>query len=444
MFSNSYVPRLRFNEELFDQLAQGSEDIKALSKQTQEDAYEVVNVLRDEIRDTTRKFQELAKIVQDGLIVTSEDNTITDYSPAAERIFGWKKEEVLGKDMSILVPDNYYRIFLHILNENPDEMISMTNGRAKSKQGENLDIEFTVSRLSFVGEQFNFIVVRNVTDQLRRIREIKEKNKILTAIATCSKLWYQKDWRANIEIGLAHLGEAVGADAVSVFEYIHQECQLQHEWQKKPDSVSLTNIDCKSPIITKILKKLVSGDTVLITGATQDESELLKNLKHKSLTLVPIHANQKFWGFFAYHFKNNPKAWFDTVLESLSTLTDILGSALEHKGQQKEIQVLQNTLNSLSDSLLITDSEGVVIFSNKAFCDIFNMDHREIIGKNLWKENTSIPEGFWETICHGDTWEGEMEVKLGRKKMTARSVVIPILNGEPTKPSYFLAIKKPN
>lgn len=36
-----------------------------------------------------------------GLIVTGSDGTITDWSPAAERIYGYSKDEVLGKTTSI-------------------------------------------------------------------------------------------------------------------------------------------------------------------------------------------------------------------------------------------------------------------------------------------------------------------------------------------------------
>lgn len=202
MYQPEKYPKLAINQDKLDRLQKSSSELQAMARETKEVAGDVIAVLRDEIKNTTRKFQELAKIVQDGLIVTAEDNTITDYSPAAERIFGWTKEEILGQSLEMLLPANYYRVFLHILNENPDKMISMTNGRAVSKDGSHLDIEFTVSRLNFVGEDFNFIVVRDVTEQISRIQEIKEKNKILSAIAGCSKLWVQKDWKDNIEAGL--------------------------------------------------------------------------------------------------------------------------------------------------------------------------------------------------------------------------------------------------
>lgn len=200
-------------------------------------------------------------------------------------------------------------------------------------------------------------------------------------------------------------------------------------------------IDCDSKQILRYLKKLKSGETVLIDGGTKEELGFLRSIRHGSLTLVPVMANDNFWGFFAYHFKHS-HPWFATVLDSLSTLSDIMGAALERKGQEKEIRFLQEILNSLTDSLIITNAQGIVLFSNKTFCKMLNLDYREIIGQNLWKDNSSLPKDFWDTVNSGETWEGEVVISLAKKKKTVHTVIIPILDGNPKQPSYFLAIKK--
>ncbi len=52
-------------------------------------------------------LRSILDTVPDGVVVIDRDGLMTSFSPAAERMFGWTADEVLGKNVSLLMPEPY-------------------------------------------------------------------------------------------------------------------------------------------------------------------------------------------------------------------------------------------------------------------------------------------------------------------------------------------------
>lgn len=52
-------------------------------------------------------LQSILATVPDGMVVISERGIIQSFSVAAERLFGWKADEVIGQNVKMLMPDSY-------------------------------------------------------------------------------------------------------------------------------------------------------------------------------------------------------------------------------------------------------------------------------------------------------------------------------------------------
>lgn len=52
-------------------------------------------------------LRSILDTVPDAVVVIDRQGLMTSFSPAAERMFGWKEEEVLGKNVSLLMPEPY-------------------------------------------------------------------------------------------------------------------------------------------------------------------------------------------------------------------------------------------------------------------------------------------------------------------------------------------------
>lgn len=95
-------------------------------------------------------------------ILTIDINGIIKYvNPAVKRIFGYSSEEILEKNINLLIPELYYN------GPNSNEELPNSNRETMGirKNNSRLPIEFTVSKF-FVGEQcFLTIMLRDITER---------------------------------------------------------------------------------------------------------------------------------------------------------------------------------------------------------------------------------------------------------------------------------------
>lgn len=135
-------------------------------------------------------------------ILTIDINGIIKYvNPAIERIFGYSSEDIIEKNINLLIPELYY--YDHnssALNE--ELMNSNRETMGIRKDNSKLPIEFTVSKF-FVGEQcFLTIMIRDITERKQYEEMIRYQafydsltglpNRLLLKERICHEISYAK------------------------------------------------------------------------------------------------------------------------------------------------------------------------------------------------------------------------------------------------------------
>jgi two-component system sensor kinase FixL len=65
------------------------------------------HALERTLREQAEHLRSILETVPDAIIVIDETGAIESFSPAAERLFGWAAAEVIGRDVSLLMPAPY-------------------------------------------------------------------------------------------------------------------------------------------------------------------------------------------------------------------------------------------------------------------------------------------------------------------------------------------------
>lgn len=114
----------------------------------------------------------------DGIISISEKGVILSFNPAAERIFGYREDEILGKNVNLLMPEPHSRehdgYIQKYLDSRKAKIIGI--GRevvGKRKDGSAFPMDLGITE-TFFGEESIFIgIVRDITEKKKMQAELR-------------------------------------------------------------------------------------------------------------------------------------------------------------------------------------------------------------------------------------------------------------------------------
>lgn len=124
-----------------------------------------------------RRYTKSASVMQaffdeatDGVVVADETGTITDFSPSAERMFGYLANEVLGKNVSVLIPQSdrkdHSRHITNFSRSRRTKIVGMRrNLEAMKKTGEQFTIEIGLTRAMIGGRQTLIATIHDISAQ---------------------------------------------------------------------------------------------------------------------------------------------------------------------------------------------------------------------------------------------------------------------------------------
>ncbi len=147
---------------------------------------------RDEERD---RLADMVRSAQDAMVSVSLDGTVLSWNTAAERIYGYRPEEIVGSEMRLLVPPDKIHVLRSVgaaISAGESTSIETTG---LCKDGEIIDISLQVFP---VRDQTGRVigastVTRDITDRRRREREKRLEQE-------------RQAWRGQIEDALDHGG----------------------------------------------------------------------------------------------------------------------------------------------------------------------------------------------------------------------------------------------
>jgi PAS domain S-box-containing protein len=120
------------------------------------------------ILESRRRMEAIVQSAMDAVISFDEELRIILFNPAAERMFGYSADEVLGKQVSMLFPEsfrgeelqNLHELFqTGDLNRRFDSLVAVRRG------GEEFPIDASISQVTVAGERVGTIIVRDITER---------------------------------------------------------------------------------------------------------------------------------------------------------------------------------------------------------------------------------------------------------------------------------------
>ncbi len=138
----------------------------------------------DALRDSEARLRAILDTAVDAFIIINEQGVVESFNPAAERLFGYAPDEVIGRNVSLLMPSPY--------REEHDDYIRryLTTGEKKiigigrevvalRKDGSVFPIDLAVGEAVVGGRRFFTGVIRDISERKRAEAALRESNRRL-------------------------------------------------------------------------------------------------------------------------------------------------------------------------------------------------------------------------------------------------------------------------
>ncbi len=275
-----------------------------------------VGILRDitqqkdsdkELRDTTSYLQAVLDTVLDGIITINEAGYIEAFNPAAEKIFGYKCEEVLGKNVKILMPTSYQKEHDGYLSNYKETGKAKVIGigrevTAQKQDGTQFPMELGITEMDLSGERKFVGIIRDISERKATedmMFEYAKDLEIKTLEAETAKEKAFETTRIKSEF-LANMSHEIRTpmNGIVGMTSLLLEDRLNEE-QRERVRVIRSSGDALLNIINDILdlSKIESGKFVMeninfdLQLACMDIMEILKSKAHeKGLELILRYA----------------------------------------------------------------------------------------------------------------------------------------------------------
>ena len=157
--------------------------------------------LREQLDDETRRSRTIIDNSIDGVVTIDETGIIQDFNPAAEVLFGYRAEAIIGRNVAILMPEDlaeYHDDFIRTYKNSGQARI-LGSGReviGRHRDGHRLDLQLAVSEFND-GKRYFVGFFHDISQRKQAEREAREHLAELALVTRLNAL-------GEVTSGLAH------------------------------------------------------------------------------------------------------------------------------------------------------------------------------------------------------------------------------------------------
>lgn len=356
-----------------------------------------------ELEAAYREKNMILESIGDAFFTMKADFTVTYWNKTAERLIGVKREDLIGKSLWEVFPDAV-------------DLPSYVNYSEVLKTKEPITFEdyygLWLEVNAYPSEEGISVFFRDITQRKKANEKIEYKTKQLDIIAEMNtELLNYCDWFKVIEKCFGKIGECTKVDRIYYFqnsvneETGELETSQRLEWSNTGVETQINNPSLQNvpfSLVQDIMQPLAQKKPfkAIVGGMRDSETKrLLMEQDIKSILVLPIFINKKFWGFIGFDDCNNEKHWSHDDISFLETITTNLSTAIEASVTNKELErshaEKNQILESIGDAFFAVDKEWIVTYWNNQAELLLGRKREDIIGKNLWEYGDEVELGFF-------------------------------------------------
>jgi len=269
-------------------------------------------------RHLAERATQLAEAKYHGIISTSADaivaidakHEIIEWNDGAEKIFGYRRAEVLGQPLAMLLPERYRNThhghIVHFARE-PQSARKMTHSTAvgRRKTGEEFPIAATISRFEVGGHALMTAAIRDVHEEKRTEDELRTLADFGAALAS---LDYEKTLQELVRVPVRSLGDFAMLFLFDNHDRLQTVATASRDPAKAHFIESLMGVPFEPNPAIPMWKIITTRRSTILNVApeayeslasTPERLEIMQAIKPRSVVAVPLLFSERFLGVLA-------------------------------------------------------------------------------------------------------------------------------------------------
>ena len=395
---------------------------------------DITEALQTEIalEEEIRIEKTLEEAIQDAVMVINDAGKITSWNSSAERIFGFKKNEILGNTVWKIIPeqfvDEYKKVFFEdIETDKWDRKSKLITILAKNKDGQEMPVELSIGKVK-IGKKWNFIVVaRDITSRVEREKELeREKDELTFLYKFLNKISSTLDLESIFETAYLELKKILPKMDAFLVALIDD----------KKEKINVEFVVGEGKKYEKHSIPFNDKDTLAGWVATHEKELYVKKVNNGNLPAdirkvgtmmnswvgIPLKYHGKTFGVLSVQSKED-NAFTERDLRILRIVSDNFAMVIANAEMYAELKVREELYSSIVNTNIVgmatTDRDMIFKFVNEYFADMLGYKPEEMIGKHLKNFTTEkgfkdIEEGTKRRLASiSDSYESEFVKKDG-------------------------------
>ncbi|MEQ9280757.1 MAG: PAS domain S-box protein [Balneola sp.] len=345
-------------------------------------------------KESEAKLKSIIDSALDAVIVTNEYGIITEWNKQAEQTFGWERKEIIGSEISIIIPEsdieNYKKSVKEFHKTKESKLFNRRiNLPALKRNGQIIPVEVSIIP-NKIGERYF------ISTFVRDLTAAKKSERTLNAINDLAKSLLGKNTLEEIAQEItSNTIEKFGFEDCTIYIYNEESETLEKIASFVEQNTGINFSQLTSIPIGKGLvgKTFVQATPVLINDTSDCEDYQVGAEIRFSELCVPIIESGKVIGVI--DSEHRKKDFFtEEHLKSLITVANLISTQVKNaiitkKREETEASLRESEqrweglINNQTEGVIIT-KDGYLEYSNAAGLKLYEAESLEKLkGKNL-------------------------------------------------------------
>jgi len=356
--------------------------------------------------ETWERLDAIVQLGSDAIVVVDERQQILVFNPAAERMFGWPRQDVIGSQLERLVSPR----FRSVLDAGFDT-VRQTAGHSRDAgaplaiygmraDGEEFRCEASIAQFAVGGRREFAVSIRDITERKQFENAIYRQVEFEAFLQDLSSAFIgfpDETVDVNMVQGLARVGNFLRLDRVTILELTadRNEMVVAYSWSSPGVEAPLPRFSRQSQ--PWWLGQVLRGDVSVATHVDdlpEQAAQYLRSRGVASVASVPLRVGGEIAGAISFVTVHRHETWTPETVNRLRAIGDILWNALKRRQAMQALLATQTlvreseerfrlAMSNVAAGVYTLDLEGLVTYMNPAAEAMFGWTMAELLGKKM-------------------------------------------------------------